>query len=74
MSYRSPAKNPQSIWLRTAFMVALAALTYGLQELEQSSISAVEVESIEVSLPELKEADFPQFLISMSEAAFNRDK
>ncbi len=55
-------------------MVALAALTYGLQELEQSSISAVEVESIEVSLPELKEADFPQFLISMSEAAFNRDK
>jgi len=45
----------------------LATATYGLQELEQSSFVAVESNLREVDLPTLKEAELPQFLLTIVE-------
>ncbi|MEM8505210.1 MAG: hypothetical protein AAF716_18900 [Cyanobacteria bacterium P01_D01_bin.1] len=71
MSYRSPSQKKQPIWLRAAFIVLLAATTYSLQELEQSSFVALETNLSEINL---EEAELPQFLLSMSKAAFNRSE
>lgn len=68
MSYRSPSKKLQPIWTRTAFIVALSALLYGLQETEQSSFANLEIDLSEVDLVEFKEANLPQFLFSVSES------
>jgi hypothetical protein len=45
----------------------LATVTYSLQELEQSSFVAIESNLREIDLPELKETDLPQFLLSIVE-------
>lgn len=52
----------------------LTTVTYGLQQLEQSSFVETESNSQEVDLLALKEVELPQFLLSMSEAAFNRSE
>ena len=74
VSNRPPSKKSQPVWLRAAFIVMLTSLTYGLQELEQSSVSAVKMDLTEVNLAGIKEAELPQLLLSMSEAAFNREQ
>ncbi len=66
MSYRSSQKK-QPLWLRATFIVMLATVTYSLQELEQSSFVAIESNLREIDLPELKETDLPQFLLSIVE-------
>ncbi|MBE9061435.1 hypothetical protein IQ256_10675 [cf. Phormidesmis sp. LEGE 11477] len=68
MSYRSSSKKSQKTWIRTAFIVMLAALLYGLQEIDQSSLANAEVDLSEVDLVGFGEANLPQFLFNVSEA------
>ncbi|WP_228024759.1 hypothetical protein [cf. Phormidesmis sp. LEGE 11477] len=46
----------------------LAALLYGLQEIDQSSLANAEVDLSEVDLVGFGEANLPQFLFNVSEA------